>query len=93
MPRRAARTDRNHASFAQAFKTCAVPYEDVHALPGALDFLALSRSGRLYRFEVKVSEKEPLTDKERETFDKFPGVCFKVWDAQQALDILFDQED
>lgn len=65
--RRAARTDRNHASVLRAAVDVGAQIVDTHALPGCLDALVAFR-GRLHLVEIKMpSERNALTDLERMT--------------------------
>ena len=93
MSRYARRTDGNHKEFATMFNDLGISYQDTHGAPGMLDFLVQTRSGRLIRLEVKIDEKEPLTDAEKITFAMFPGNCYKVHAVEQARDLIFDEGD
>lgn len=90
MTKYAKKTDRNHKQFTAAFQGCGVPYQDTSRWPGMLDFLAETRGGRLVRFEVKATEAEPLTEAEARVFEMFPRNCYRVWQPEQALEIIFE---
>lgn len=89
----AKRTDSNHGQIRDALRRLGVKVFDVHALPGALDLLAQTRSGRLVLLEVKSGPTEPLTAKEEATFALFAGNCYRVQTAEQAIDICFDESE
>jgi hypothetical protein len=86
----ARRTDGNHRAFAALFTKTGYKFIDVHGTPGLLDFLVMSRTGRILLFEVKnPTDPAPITSAERETLAMFSGAAFVVCDEQDALNILY----
>jgi hypothetical protein len=90
MSKFARRTDGNHRQIINALRSCGVPVQDTSRYPGMLDLLIETRRGLLKRLEIKTGEDEPLTEAEQKVFDLFPRQCHRVWTAEQALEIAFD---
>ena len=89
MPRRAARVDSNHAQIIAGLRGCGYPCMDTHSLPGALDVLVMSRTGRLCLFEIKDPRKPaPVTDAELATLAMFRGAAFVVKTVEDCIGIL-----
>ena len=90
---RGKKIDTNHVEIREGMRRVGIPVFDIHTLPGALDLMAQTRTGRLVLLEVKSGVNEPLTSKEAETFNLFAGNCYRVMTIQQAIDICRDEED
>lgn len=93
MSKYARKTDGNHTLFSQAFTKAGLQFKDTHCFPGMLDYIVRSRRGHLIWFEVKIDENEPLTEAEKKTFAMFPTQCFRVWEPQQAIDIVYESDN
>lgn len=90
MSKYARKADRNHAEVREVLRGCGYRVKDTFRFPGMLDLLAMSKSGILVFFEVKMPG-ESVTEAERDFIAEFGGHV--VYNPAQALEILSEMDE
>jgi hypothetical protein len=88
-PRRAARTDNNHAAVCAALRKCGLKVQDTHALgAGFPDLVAVDpQTGKVALIEVKDGDLSLSEPEVRLTISLVSSAYRVVFDEQQAADL------